>query len=158
MRHAKSDWEDMNLSDFDRPLNQRGKKAAPMMGKELKDRKILPDIIFSSPAKRAKSTAIAVAKELNYTKEIFYIDDFYFGNNNIIIQTIKNLNASVNSVMLVGHNPTWQNLITQFSKEVIHEQMTTGNVACLEADIEKWSDFKIGTCNYLWILRPKELF
>ncbi|MGA9237317.1 MAG: histidine phosphatase family protein, partial [Desulfobacterales bacterium] len=60
IRHAKSSWKDPSLGDFDRPLNKRGKRNAPFMGQKLKERKIIPDLLLSSPAKRARKTAIAV--------------------------------------------------------------------------------------------------
>ena len=69
VRHAKSSWKDPGLDDFDRPLNKRGKRNAPFMGGKLKKRDILPDLVLSSPAKRAKKTAIAVAKALGYPKK-----------------------------------------------------------------------------------------
>ncbi|HID69647.1 MAG TPA: hypothetical protein EYP35_04115 [Desulfobacterales bacterium] len=64
-RHAKSSWKDPSLADFDRPLNKRGKRDAPQMGKMLVSHGIFPDLIVSSPAKRAKKTALRLAKELN---------------------------------------------------------------------------------------------
>ena len=64
IRHAKSSWKDITLDDFDRPLNKRGKTDAPFMAQKLKDKNIYPDIIISSPAKRAKSTAKAFKKNL----------------------------------------------------------------------------------------------
>jgi phosphohistidine phosphatase len=78
MRHAKSDWSDSSLADFDRPLNSRGKKAAPFMGNELLKRKKIPDLIISSPANRAKSTAKKVAEAVGYKNEIQFEKRFLF--------------------------------------------------------------------------------
>ena len=74
VRHAKSSWKDLRLDDFDRPLNKRGKKNAPFMGKILKARRTIPDLILSSPAKRAGKTARAIAKAIDYPKTKIIID------------------------------------------------------------------------------------
>jgi phosphohistidine phosphatase len=78
IRHAKSSWSDLRLDDFDRPLNKRGKRNAPFMGQKLKEKKIMPDIILSSPAKRARKTAIAIAL---YLKTICIIPMQYICSN-----------------------------------------------------------------------------
>ena len=75
VRHAKSSWKDSSLKDYDRPLNKRGKRDAPFMGKKIREREILPDLILSSPAKRARKTAIRVAEEIGYPKEKIQYDD-----------------------------------------------------------------------------------
>jgi phosphohistidine phosphatase len=69
VRHAKSSWKDLSLDDFDRPLNKRGKINAPLMGEKLKERQIMPDLILSSPAKRARKTATTIAKKIGYPKK-----------------------------------------------------------------------------------------
>lgn len=75
LRHAKSSWDDLTLADFDRPLNSRGREDAPLMGRHLAKLEIKPDLILSSPAKRAKKTAKIVAKELAYEKkEIEFVE------------------------------------------------------------------------------------
>jgi phosphohistidine phosphatase len=69
VRHAKSSWKNISLDDFDRPLNKRGKKDAQLMGKKLKERQVVPDLILSSPAKRARKTAKAFAKAIAFPKK-----------------------------------------------------------------------------------------
>ena len=77
IRHAKSSWKDFSLSDFDRPLNKRGKKDAPFMGKILREQNIQADIMISSPALRAKTTALSIAQEIRYQSEIVFDQNIY---------------------------------------------------------------------------------
>lgn len=106
IRHAKSDWSDESLSDFDRPLNTRGKKDAPFMGSILLNDGIHPDLILSSPALRAKSTAIAFAQALSYpTDSIRYIHALYASDTETILALIRDVSPSVNTLFVFGHNP-----------------------------------------------------
>ncbi len=105
IRHAKSDWEDSNLDDFDRPLNEKGLKNAPFMGKVLKNKNIKPDLIISSPANRAYTTAELIANEVGYDKVITpnqYIYDAYV---NTLQELITYIQDDKDVVFLVGHNP-----------------------------------------------------
>jgi len=106
IRHAKSDWSDESLSDFDRPLNKRGVKDAPLMGSKLLERGILPNLILSSPALRAKTTAHAIAQALSYpTDSIRYIHALYASDAQTILSIIRDVSASVETLFLFGHNP-----------------------------------------------------
>ena len=104
IRHAKSSWKDLFVDDFDRPLNKRGKKDAPLMGKRLKEKGIKPDLIISSPALRAKTTAQVIAKELGF-KEIVYDEKIYEAEEETLYEIVKNLDSRYKTVFLVGHNP-----------------------------------------------------
>ena len=91
VRHAKSSWKDLSLDDFDRPLNKRGKRNAPFMGKELKKRQIMPDLILSSPAKRARKTAVAIAKAIDYPKKkIKYNENMYHTSASYLLEMVRN--------------------------------------------------------------------
>ncbi len=155
MRHAKSDWSDGSLADFDRPLNKRGKKAAPFMGIEIKKRDLVPDIIISSPAKRAKMTAKAVAENCGFDEDIIWNEDFYFGYMNDIINSVRDLPDRVNSVMVVGHNPTWESMVNILSRSDV--SMTTANISVLELDSDNWKDLQEGKCTLKLHLQPKQL-
>ena len=157
MRHAKSDWGNENLTDFDRPLNKRGNKAAPFMGEEIKKRNKLPDIIISSPANRAKTTAILVAEASNYKKEIVFEKDFYFGYTEDIIGKIKSVDTSIDRIMIVGHNPIWEGLVSSLSKNNPYVTMPTAAIASINFDINDWSELKFGTGTLEWLIKPKEL-
>ena len=154
MRHAKSDWSDGSLRDFDRPLNDRGKKAAPLMGREIKSLGITPDLIISSPALRARMTAEAVAENCDYQNDIIWNDSFYFGYTNEIINAIKSVDETIHSVMIFGHNPTWSTVAEILSGEFI--SMKTADVVVLEFE-GKWKKVDKDKCKLVEHLNPKML-
>lgn len=105
MRHAKSDWNDESLDDYDRPLNKRGEKDAPFMAKLLKQKDAKLDLIISSPAKRAIQTANILAKQLNYTKAIQQNQYIYEAYVNTLQEIVSYIHDDHDIVALVGHNP-----------------------------------------------------
>ena len=154
MRHAKSDWSDGSLRDFDRPLNTRGSKAAPLMGKEIKRLGFTPELIISSPALRAKMTAEAVAEKCEYKRDIIWNDSFYFGYTSEIINAVKSVDDAVKSVMIFGHNLTWSTVAEILSGEYI--SMKTADVVVLEFD-GKWKKVGEGKCKLVKYLSPKSI-
>ena len=154
MRHAKSDWEDNSLRDFDRPLNKRGKLAAPIVGKEIKKRNLNPDLIISSPALRARMTAEAVAENTNYNKNIVWDESFYFGYTNEIIQKVTKIDESYEKVIIFGHNPTWSAIAEKLSGEYFN--MKTADLVVLEYE-GKWKDLKDYSCKVVSYISSKEL-
>lgn len=157
MRHAKSNWADSGLSDFDRPLNARGKKDAPKMGANLKVKGFIPDLILSSPAKRAKTTAELFAKTNTYTNKIEFVRDFYFGGSSEITNKILNTKNSIETLMIVGHNPTMDEIVMTFSKDNEYLPMKTATVVVFSSEIEKWSDLQLNSCKLELYLKPKDL-
>ena len=153
-RHAKSYWEDQSIPDIDRPLNKRGKRDAPFMGEVLKDKKVKPDLVLASPAKRAKKTAIAIAEKIGYPeKKILYNEDLYEASSNILIKIIKKLDEKYDSVMIFGHNPGLTMLNNHISNRYIDNIPTCGIVA-LQLDI-KWSELDKNTGKFLFFEYPK---
>ena len=107
LRHAKSSWSFDELSDQERPLNDRGRDDAPVMGQALAKRRICPDLIVSSPAVRAMSTAVLVAREMQYPHEKIAVESGIYGADvDDLLTIIKDLPDTANSVLLVGHIPT----------------------------------------------------
>lgn len=158
MRHAKSSWADEGLRDFDRPLNKRGEKDAPMMGEYLMGLDILPDSVFSSPAKRAKETALAVCREVEYEVSlIHWNEDLYYGSSMDYLNAIRSAPNDVKTVMTVGHNPMTADAMARLSAGYFNHGVPTATIACLEADIEEWKNLQINTCKLLWIVSPKDL-
>ncbi|NWG28760.1 MAG: histidine phosphatase family protein [Ignavibacteriaceae bacterium] len=153
-RHAKSYWKDQSIPDFDRPLNNRGKRDAPFMGKVLNDKKIKADLIISSPAKRTKKTAIAIAEKIGYPeKDIVYNDELYEASSNIILKVIKKIDEKFESVMIFGHNPGLTMLNNQISNFYIDNIPTCGIVG-LNLD-DKWNSIEKNTCKQLFFEYPK---
>lgn len=156
MRHAKSSWSNMGLSDYQRPLNSRGKNDAPRMGELLKAESLTPDLIISSSAKRAATTAELAAIACDYDSEIRYEDAFYHADPETYIEVLQDAPNDASSIMIVGHNPGMEMLVTDLTGE--HERFSTANIAHVELPINQWRELNEATegklCN-LW--RPKEL-
>jgi phosphohistidine phosphatase len=157
MRHAKSDWENSSVSDFDRPLNERGLKAATFMGSVVQEKNKIPDLILSSPANRAKTTAKLFAKTCKYPGEIQYNDELYFGSLDEIIKIVKECDNKHQSIMIVGHNPTWESLVYRLLKSTANVQMPTAAIASLIFKIANWHELRPKTGELEFLLIPKEL-
>ncbi len=137
IRHAKSSWDDESLNDFDRPLNKRGKANAPMMGSRLKENGVMPDIIISSPAKRAKSTAEIIAKEVGY-KNILFLDDIYEATPKTLYKILSSLDDNNGVVFLVGHNPSLNELAMQLIG--FDDNIPTCGIVGIEFRCKKWAE------------------
>ena len=147
MRHAKSDWSNSAQSDFERPLNAKGRKAAPLMGSLLKKKKLIPDLILSSTAERASETTLAIARECEMNEEnIVFSDEFYNGYIAEVTSKIKTIDDNIKRVMVVGHNPTWTNLVTHLSGEF--SEMKTAEICVLEFN-DDWSMIGKGTSKFV---------
>lgn len=156
LRHAKSSWEFAELSDHDRPLNSRGKRDAPRIGKKLLKEGLIPQLIISSSAVRAYSTAERVAKACGYDGEITVDSSLYGSGYPKYLNALKNQNDQYDIIMLVGHNPHSEELLEILTGKMI--TMPTCSVACVRLNIRKWKEVKAQTKGELVnIWRPKEL-
>ena len=139
VRHAKSSWKDTSLPDRDRPLNKRGKRDAPEMGRRITDAGIRPSLIVSSPAVRAWATAKVIANQIGYPREFLQRDSaLYLASVNGILDVIVSQDAGFNNLMLVGHNPGF----TDFANYLVPgltNNMPTAAVVCVELDTDDWS-------------------
>lgn len=138
LRHAKSSWKFPDLSDHDRPLNRRGKRDAPRMGKTLKERELVPDLVISSTATRAKDTASAVAKHSGYKGKRIRFESLYAAEPGAYLAVLRELTDNYQRVLIVGHNPGVEELIELLTGEI--HIVPTCTLAQIEFDIEKWSD------------------
>ena len=124
LRHAKSSWKDASLADRDRPLNRRGNKTAPDMGKRLAELGVRPSLLLTSPAKRARETARLIARELNYPLEFIQSEsDLYLATPETILQIVARQDNGFNDVMLFGHNPR-HNRAGKSTRRPQHRQCT----------------------------------
>lgn len=140
VRHAKSSWADMNMSDFDRPLNKRGFRNAPEMGKRLRKRQVYPDLLLSSPAQRARSTAEIIAAEIGMPgTSIIYDNRIYDASCFELVQIVQGIKERHASAMLFGHNPSMEELVNLLSNIRI-ERMPTCAVATFELDVSTWEE------------------
>jgi phosphohistidine phosphatase len=130
----------MSLHDIDRPLNKRGKKAAPLMGDRLAQRSLLPDLVICSPARRALATARRLAKQLGYPKKNIVIeDDMYGASPESMLTLVRKLDNRSRMVMLVGHNPETTEFANLLGGLDLYNVPTCGIVA-LSFDITTWKD------------------
>ena len=140
VRHAKSSWKYPSLDDFERPLNKRGRKNAPFMGEILKKLKVTPDLVMASPANRAAMTARTIAAGIKYPLEdIIYNEAIYEFSEDALFHVIKNIDDSVDSAMVVGHNPATNGLANYIGDQPISNIPTCG-VCCVELDISSWAN------------------
>jgi len=140
LRHAKSSWNFDELSDQERPLNDRGRDDAPAMGQALFKRRIRPDLVVSSPAVRAMSTAVLVARELQYAHDKIAVEPGIYGTDVAgLLTIIRNLPDGAASVLLVGHNPTITETANELSPSHFNE-MPTAAVICLHFDCDHWAE------------------
>jgi phosphohistidine phosphatase len=156
LRHAKSSRKDPDLTDHDRPLNKRGKRDAPRMGRILKKENLLPDIIISSTAMRARATAEAVAKASGYKGDITVNRSLYAAGPQAYIDALHELSDDYVRVLIIGHNPGLEELVEMLTGEI--HPMPTCSLAHLKLRADKWSAIgnKIkGQVAEIW--RPRDL-
>ncbi len=155
VRHAKSSWDYLHLSDFERPLNKRGKRNAPDMGSRLANRKIKPDLMLSSPANRALTTCEIIAKEIGYDSNSIATDDnIYHAGSSTLLEVLQTIDDQHKSVMLFGHNPGFTDFANRLAQTDIYNIPTCGVFACA-FEIESWKYVSFGTARLLFYDYPK---
>jgi phosphohistidine phosphatase len=154
LRHAKSSWGDPDLADFDRPLNDRGKSAAPFMGDLIAAKGYEPSLILCSPAKRANQTAELVKKHAGIGTEIRFDAKIYEASPNALRQVVSEIDDSVDSAMLVGHNPGIEGFIRYLTNEI--EPMPTAALAVINTEIDTWAAIGSGCGTLTAVHRPKD--
>jgi len=166
LRHAKSDWAEAGLADFDRPLAKRGLEDAPYMGEVLALFDCVPDKILSSPAQRARQTAELAAKACSYRHDIQWEDAFYGGDRADLIAALQQLPNKIERVLLIGHNPILEETVDGLcasspGKPNLSGQagwrikIPTAGLVCLNFDIENWASLEPGEGVLQWFLIPK---
>lgn len=157
IRHAKSSWDNPGQDDVDRPLNERGKKDAPRMGKRLKEREIYPQMIISSHAKRALSTAKRIAKAIGHKKDDIIIENhLYHASEDAIMKIIQRLKDDVNVVFLVGHNPGLTDFINSLRQDDdVLDNLPTCGIIGFRFNIDSWKDIAWESGELLFYDFPK---
>lgn len=154
IRHAKSDWSDPTLEDFDRGLNKRGKKSIPLMGEALRDHDVKPDLIISSTAKRALLTAQGLAKELKYKKKIAEQGSLYLCEKEQWLETIASIDDKYDSVFIVGHNPEITDLVNSLIDDYIDNVPTLGIIS-FKLGVDQWTNFDPQKMKMEFFIYPK---
>lgn len=156
VRHAKSSWKNPGLKDFDRPLNKRGKRDAPFMGEKIRERNILPDLILSSPAKRARKTAIRFSEEIGYPKEkIRYDDKMYHSDALYLLDLVRDMDDEHETIMLFGHNPDFSDLADMLLEHNPAPTIPTTGVHCIRFAVDRWRKVQEGKGESVFFDYPK---
>ena len=157
VRHAKSSWKDASLRDRDRPLNKRGKRDAPEMGRRIDEAGVRPSLILSSPAVRAWKTAKAVAEAINYPREFLQKEDaLYLASVERMLDVLVAQDNRFNNIMLVAHNPG----LTEFANFLVPgltNNLPTAGVVSVEIDQDDWSLYERPATRLLLHDWPKRL-
>ncbi len=156
IRHAKSSWDNPGLNDLERPLNKRGKQNAPMMGKLLNKLGVLPDLIISSPAKRAISTAKRIALETGYPESNISSNKLlYMAGVNDFIEVIMNTGDKINKLMIFSHNYGITDFANYISESNI-ENIPTCGVVKIDFDFDSWNKIKKEKGKLVFFEYPKK--
>lgn len=155
LRHAKSSWENPTQIDFERPLNERGQIAAPLMGRLMREQGFVPDLIVSSPAIRARQTAEMVKNAANFAVEIRFDARIYEAGVGDLLEVLSETPDKIKSLLLVGHNPGMENLIKNLTAET--REMTTAALAELKLKIYKWKKIDQPGGKLFKLFKPKEI-
>ena len=156
LRHGKSSWDNPDLADQERPLTNRGKEGASIIGKFLKKENLIPDLIISSTAKRANKTADIVAKKSGYDKKILKSDKLYSGSSEDYTSIIQEIADKNKTILLVGHNPTIEDVV----ERIIGQRyvMKTCSLANIDLSIDSCSKFDYGIeCKLIDFIHAREL-
>jgi phosphohistidine phosphatase len=156
LRHAKSSWKQPELNDHDRPLNKRGKREAPKVGQYIKENDLVPELILCSTARRARDTAQAVIDEIGYEGDIELLSDLYLSDPACYLDVLKRLPDDINRVLVVGHNPDLDALLTLLTD--VSQHLSTAALVQIDLPITNWSELNEATngrLQKLWAPRER---
>ncbi|MFK8111408.1 MAG: histidine phosphatase family protein [Rubripirellula sp.] len=157
MRHAKSDWDDASLSDHDRPLNDRGRRAAPAMARWLEQQTMIPDLILSSTSTRTRETVDRMVEQWATPPNTHFQESLYLAGADTILNAAKEHAGDVSRVMVVAHNPGMAYVVGALSQK--HADMPTAAIAIFQLHpFQEWSDLDANTpMELVHSMRPKAL-
>ena len=156
IRHCKSSWSDLNLNDFDRPLNNRGVQDGNLMSKELSKKIDKVDLLFSSSSKRTRLTADFFIEVINI-KKINFMDELYHSSSENIINILKKISNTKKSVIVIGHNPGLTDLVNKLTSINLYNLPTCG-VAIINLNINNWDHINnFSEYDLEWMKFPKQL-
>jgi phosphohistidine phosphatase len=155
LRHGKSKRGPEYDTDFERPLAKRGKRDSVRMGEYMAERGYVPDLILSSPAERARDTAIRCAEAAGYQGEARLVNGLYFTGDDVYLELLWELDDAIGSVLFVGHNPTTEAVIEILSRR--YARMPTAALARIDFDVECWMEVEAGEGKLVWVQLPRNL-
>lgn len=164
LRHAKSSWDDPRLDDFDRPLNDRGRKAARLIGREMNRRAMHFDLVLASTAVRVGETIDHLQEEFRFTSEIRFEPPIYEASAGTLLELVQTEGGESGSVLLVGHNPGLQQLLLDLTDRDVHglrdgvkSKFPTAALALVELPADRWSEVTRGSGQIVELILPREL-
>ncbi|HUQ34860.1 MAG TPA: histidine phosphatase family protein [Aestuariivirga sp.] len=165
LRHAKSSLADTGQSDLDRPLNDRGKRAAVAVGRYMESNNLVPQLVLCSPAQRTRETWGLVAGELSATAEVLFVAEIYdSGNGTALMECLRQKAGTAQSVLLVGHNPSIGELAQTLTgsgsgklRERLEKKYPTAALAVFSFDLGNWQSLAAGSGTLLHFVRPRDL-
>jgi phosphohistidine phosphatase len=155
LRHAKSSWDDASQQDFERPLNNRGRKACAVIGEVIEEKGIDFDLVLVSTALRTRQTIELVKERAKLRGDVRYDERIYEATVSQLLEVISQVDNDRKSVLLVGHNPGLEGLLTLLTGEDV--RLTTANLAKIKIKATKWSANLANKGTLDWIVRPKEV-
>jgi len=164
-RHAKSDWQDPRARDFDRPLNERGRRGAAIMGKHVRDHGVRWERMLSSPAIRCAETIEIACQAAGQPVAVQWDRRIYLASSVTLADLLREQSGDPASILMVGHNPGLEDLIFDLVpddgssplRDVVEEKFPTASFAVLELDIESWADLKDRCGRLVHLTRPRDL-
>lgn len=164
-RHAKSDWNDARLVDFDRPLNKRGRKGAALMGVHIRDYGVRWNRIIASPAARVTQTIEIAGDAAGDSPPVIWDRRVYLAGSATLMDLLREQEGDPASIIMVGHNPGLEDLIfdlvpdngTSPLRELVEAKFPTAAFAVLELDIEHWEHIREGCARLVHLIRPRDL-
>lgn len=168
LRHAKSGWDDPTLDDFDRPLNARGRKAAPRIGVYIRDTNLIPDLVLCSAARRAKDTWALVHEAMGDEAEVKLMKSLYLASPSRFLRAIHRVPGRIQRLLVIAHNPGIHELAIRFQGDSIDERtrilsnemrakFPTAALAILTFNTGSWSDVTYGQARLQDFVRPRQL-
>jgi phosphohistidine phosphatase len=155
LRHTKSSSKDQKLPDFERPLNRRGRRDAEAVGRFLKMKEIVPDLVLSSPALRARETVEHVTRAAKWRTEVRYDERIYEAGAVRLLEVISQIESERKTVFVVGHNPGMEEVLHLLTGRM--EQVPTGGLAKVLLKTPKWAAIVDKKANLEWLVKPKEM-
>ncbi len=164
LRHAKSSWDDAALSDYDRPLNLRGRGVAPLMGRHMQDHRLVPDRVLCSSSRRTRDTFAGILPYFGNDLDVKFLRHLYMASEGDYLSLIGKHGGDAKSLLVIGHNPAIQTsalaLIGRGNPEIraqIEEKFPTAALAVIDFDDSTWDQVKPGAGRIVAFFRPREL-
>lgn len=164
LRHAKSSWDDRALKDFDRPLNARGRAAAPMMAAWMRTNGCVPDRVLCSTAQRTRETLAACVPLFASPLDVTLLDDLYEAEADEVAGLIRSRGGDSHGLLVIGHNPGIQecaaDLVGAGDDRLVgslESHYPTGALAVIDLDIDDWTALAPGSGTLVSFVRPRDL-